>query len=99
MVLHFTAENCWKAYEKENAQRECYCLEIFCIMGRVTTCQGYAPKKEVIKMLNGHKDEIYAVRGNCEAEWIRWYWNFRCLLIICCYLMVPVRSMQRMAIL
>ncbi|MDO4519241.1 MAG: phosphodiesterase [Eubacteriales bacterium] len=27
----------------------------------------YAPK-EVIKMLNEMKDEIYAVRGNCEAE-------------------------------
>ena len=27
----------------------------------------YAPK-EVIKMLNGMKNDIYAVRGNCEAE-------------------------------
>ena len=27
----------------------------------------YAPK-EVIAMLNARKDEIYAVRGNCEAE-------------------------------
>lgn len=27
----------------------------------------YAPK-EVIRMLNEKKDEIYAVRGNCEAE-------------------------------
>lgn len=27
----------------------------------------YAPK-EVIAMLNAHKNEIYAVRGNCEAE-------------------------------
>lgn len=29
--------------------------------------QGYAPK-EVIAMLNGIKDKILAVRGNCEAE-------------------------------
>ena len=27
----------------------------------------YAPKK-VISMLNAHKDEIFCVRGNCEAE-------------------------------
>ena len=29
--------------------------------------EGYAPK-QVIEMLNANKDEIYSVRGNCEAE-------------------------------
>ena len=29
--------------------------------------RGYAPK-EVITLLNGYKDKILAVRGNCEAE-------------------------------
>ena len=29
--------------------------------------EGYAPK-EVIELLNAYKDEIYCVRGNCEAE-------------------------------
>ena len=28
---------------------------------------GYAPK-EVFRMLNEHRDEIFAVRGNCDAE-------------------------------
>ena len=33
----------------------------------MTLPKEYAPK-EVIKMLNGMKNDIYAVRGNCEAE-------------------------------
>ena len=36
----------------------------------------YAPK-EVIAMLNPLKDQIYAVRGNCDTEVDRWYFSSR----------------------
>lgn len=40
--------------------------------------QGYAPK-EVIAMLNGIKERIIAVRGNCEAEVDQMVLEFPCM--------------------
>ena len=68
--IHGSAFYCRKlleAYEKENAQRIVLLGDILYHGPRNDLPKEYAPK-EVIKMLNGHKDEIYAVRGNCEAE-------------------------------
>ena len=68
--IHGSAFYCRKlleAYEKENAQRMVLLGDILYHGPRNDLPKEYAPK-EVIKMLNGHKDEIYAVRGNCEAE-------------------------------
>lgn len=39
---------------------------------------GYAPK-EVIQMLNGRKDSLFTVRGNCEAEVDQMVLDFPCM--------------------
>lgn len=56
-----------EAYEKEQAERIVLLGDILYHGPRNDLPKEYAPK-EVIRMLNEHKDEIYAVRGNCEAE-------------------------------
>ena len=68
--IHGSAYYCRKmleAYEKEGAQRMLLLGDILYHGPRNDLPKEYAPK-EVIKMLNGMKQEIYAVRGNCEAE-------------------------------
>ena len=68
--IHGSAFYCRKlleAYEKEGAQRLILLGDILYHGPRNDLPQEYAPK-EVIRMLNEHKQEIYAVRGNCEAE-------------------------------
>lgn len=68
--IHGSAYYCRKlldTYEKEGAQRMILLGDILYHGPRNDLPREYAPK-EVIRMLNEKKDEIYAVRGNCEAE-------------------------------
>lgn len=68
--IHGSAYYCRKmldAYREEQATAW-YCWAIcFTTSPRNDLPREYAPK-EVIPMLNSLKSEIYAVRGNCEAE-------------------------------
>lgn len=68
--IHGSAYYCrklLKAYEAEQAERMILLGDILYHGPRNDLPKEYAPK-EVIAMLNAHKHEIYAVRGNCEAE-------------------------------
>lgn len=68
--IHGSAYYCRKlldTYEKEGAQRMILLGDILYHGPRNDLPAEYAPK-EVIRMLNERKHEIYAVRGNCEAE-------------------------------
>ena len=68
--IHGSACYCKKmleAYEQEGAERLILLGDILYHGPRNDLPKEYAPK-EVIAMLNPLKDEIYAVRGNCEAE-------------------------------
>ena len=68
--IHGSAYYCRKlleAYVREGAQRMVLLGDILYHGPRNDLPKEYAPK-EVIAMLNAHKNEIYAVRGNCEAE-------------------------------
>lgn len=60
-------EKLLNAYKEEKAQRMLLLGDILYHGPRNDLPAEYAPKK-VIEMLNSYKDEIYAVRGNCEAE-------------------------------
>ena len=55
------------AYEEENCDKLLLLGDILYHGPRNDLPAGYAPK-EVIALLNGYKDKILAVRGNCEAE-------------------------------
>ena len=68
--VHGSAYYCRKmleTYKKEQAERLVLLGDLLYHGPRNNLPKEYAPK-EVIKMLNGMKQEIYAVRGNCEAE-------------------------------
>ena len=68
--IHGSAYYCKKmleAYQKEQADRLVLLGDLLYHGPRNDLPREYAPK-EVIKMLNDKKNEIYAVRGNCEAE-------------------------------
>lgn len=68
--IHGSAHNCRKlldAYGQSGADRLVLLGDLLYHGPRNDLPEGYAPK-EVIAMLNSVKDEIYAVRGNCEAE-------------------------------
>jgi len=68
--IHGSAYYCRKlleAYSNENAERLILLGDILYHGPRNDLPRDYAPK-EVIAMLNSRKEEIYAVRGNCEAE-------------------------------
>ena len=68
--VHGSAYYCRKmleTYKKEQAERLVLLGDLLYHGPRNDLPKEYAPKK-VIKMLNGMKQEIYAVRGNCEAE-------------------------------
>lgn len=56
-----------EAYRQSGAERLILLGDLLYHGPRNDLPRDYAPK-EVIAMLNGVKDEIYAVRGNCEAE-------------------------------
>ena len=68
--IHGSALYCGKlieGYKREKADRMLLLGDILYHGPRNDLPDGYAPK-QVIEMLNALKDEIYSVRGNCEAE-------------------------------
>lgn len=68
--IHGSAYYCRKmleAYKEEKAERLVLLGDLLYHGPRNDLPREYAPK-EVIPMLNEKKREIYAVRGNCEAE-------------------------------
>lgn len=68
--VHGSAYFCRKmleAYREEGAERLVLLGDLLYHGPRNDLPKEYAPK-EVITMLNDKKDEIYTVRGNCEAE-------------------------------
>ncbi|MDO4339895.1 MAG: phosphodiesterase [Eubacteriales bacterium] len=68
--IHGSAYYCrkmLKAYQEEKAERLVLLGDLLYHGPRNDLPREYAPK-EVIKMLNDKKREIYSVRGNCEAE-------------------------------
>lgn len=68
--IHGSAYFCRKmldAYQKEKAERLVLLGDLLYHGPRNDLPKEYAPK-EVIRMLNERKKEIYAIRGNCEAE-------------------------------
>jgi putative phosphoesterase len=68
--IHGSAYYCRKlleAYEKEGAERMILLGDILYHGPRNDLPAEYAPK-EVIRLLNERKNEIYVVRGNCDAE-------------------------------
>ena len=68
--IHGSAYYCRKmleAYEKEEAERLVLLGDLLYHGPRNDLPKEYAPK-QVIPMLNEMKNQIYAVRGNCEAE-------------------------------
>ena len=68
--IHGSAKYCrmlLDRYEKEKAGRLLLLGDLLYHGPRNDLPEEYAPK-QVIGMLNGLKDEIFCVRGNCEAE-------------------------------
>ena len=68
--IHGSAYYCQellKAYEREGADRLLLLGDLLYHGPRNDLPRDYAPKK-VIEMLNGMKESILCVRGNCEAE-------------------------------
>lgn len=68
--IHGSAKYCrelLEAYENENADRLLLLGDVLYHGPRNDLPEGYDPK-QVIAMLNEKKNEIFAVRGNCEAE-------------------------------
>lgn len=89
--IHGSAFYCRKmlaAYEEEQAERMLLLGDILYHGPRNDLPREYAPK-EVIAMLNRHKDEIYAVRGNCEAEVDQMVLQFPVLADYC---LIPLRK-------
>ncbi len=68
--IHGSAKYCrelLEAHKKEKADRLLLLGDILYHGPRNDLPEGYDPK-EVISLLNEKKNEIFAVRGNCEAE-------------------------------
>ena len=68
--IHGSARYCKElmdAYEREKADRLLLLGDILYHGPRNDLPEDYAPK-QVMAMLNEKKEEIFAVRGNCEAE-------------------------------
>lgn len=68
--IHGSAFYCRKmleAFEREKADRILFLGDILYHGPRNDLPEGYAPK-EVIRMLNERKNDIFCIRGNCDAE-------------------------------
>lgn len=89
--IHGSAYYCRKlleAYEGEGAARMLLLGDILYHGPRNDLPKEYAPK-EVIAMLNQRRQEIYAVRGNCEAEVDQMVLQFPVLADYC---LIPLRE-------
>lgn len=83
--IHGSAYYCRKmleAYDREKAERLVILGDILYHGPRNDLPKEYAPK-EVIALLNERKNDIYAVRGNCEAEVDQMVLNFPVLADYC----------------
>ena len=78
----FYCEQMIEAYKREGADKLLLLGDILYHGPRNDLPEGYAPK-EVIAMLNEMKNEIYAVRGNCEAEVDQMVLNFPVMADYC----------------
>ena len=67
MDQHIIAENCWKHTDREKADRLLLLGDILYHGPRNDLPKDYNPK-EVIALLNQHKQDILCVRGNCDTE-------------------------------
>ena len=78
----FYCEQMIEAYKREGADKLLLLGDILYHGPRNDLPEGYAPK-EVIAMLNEMKNDIYAVRGNCEAEVDQMVLNFPVMADYC----------------
>ena len=79
--IHGSAYYCRKlldAFREEQAERLVLLGDLLYHGPRNDLPREYAPK-EVIALLNEHKNKIYAVRGNCEAEVDQMVLPFPCM--------------------
>lgn len=76
----------FEAYRNENADRLVLLGDLLYHGPRNDLPECYAPKR-VIELLNSHADEIYCVRGNCDAEVDQMVLNFP---IMADYALIPV---------
>lgn len=68
--IHGSAKFCdrvFQLYKEEKADKLILLGDLLYHGPRNDLPEGYAPK-EVIRVLNKHKEELLCVRGNCEAE-------------------------------
>ena len=109
--IHGSAYYCEKllaAYQREQADRLLLLGDLLYHGPRNDLPEGYAPK-QVIAMLNGRKEDILCVRGNCEAEVDQMVLDFPVLaeyailtegtrMIFATLMCRSARSMRRMSI-
>lgn len=95
----YYAEKTVNAYKEEKAQKLILLGDLLYHGPRNDLPKDYNPKA-VIALLNGIKEEILAVRGNCEAEVDQMVLDFpvrqnivQCLLMIECGLLLTVISL------
>ncbi len=62
-----TCEQLFEAFSREGAERILFLGDLLYHGPRNDLPEGYAPKK-VIELLNGKKEEIFCIRGNCDTE-------------------------------
>ena len=87
--IHGSALYCEKligAYRREMADRMLLLGDLLYHGPRNDLPEGYEPKK-VIELLNGIKEDVFSVRGNCEAEVDQMVLQFP---IMADYLLLPV---------
>ena len=64
---YFYASQMQQAFEREQADRLLLLGDLLYHGPRNDLPEGYAPK-QVMPLLNGMKDRLLCVRGNCDAE-------------------------------
>ena len=90
--VHGSAYYCRKmldVYKEEKAERLVLLGDLLYHGPRNDLPKEYAPK-EVIAMLNDMKNEIYAVRGNCEAEVDQMVLSFPVMAVTFPFLIIPI---------